>query len=275
MTQTGAYTLWHTPCDWMQTFMRLIILFISIFTLYLPTSLFALGQELDQVGIAFLDLGQTATERPRSAEQLMWEVSKRTSILVREKAYVLNLEKDELFDHPVIVWLGKGEVPKLSKQAILKLNTYLRAGGLLLIDDISPMGDDRFDQGIRQLLLEIWPEDRLKKLKNDDTEKHTIFKSFFLLDRAYGRIQRSSELEGIDLGDFTPIIYSRNDLFGAFGRSMTGEWLMSVTPGGVLQREWAFRLGVNLIMYATCLNYKQDQIHTLTLLRRRKWRATP
>ncbi len=255
--------------------MPLIILFISIFFFGFPSQLFALGDELDQVGIAFLSIGQTNLERPRSAEQLMWEVSKRTSILVREKVYTLDLEKDELFDHPVLVWLGKGEVPNLSNTAILKLNAYLRAGGLLLIDDISPIGDDRFDQSIRKWLTRIWPESQLSILKNDEDEKHTIFKSFFLLDRAYGRIQRSAQLEGISLGDFTPIIYSRNDLFGAFGRSMTGEWLMSVTPGGVLQREWPFRLGINLIMYATCLNYKQDQIHTLTLLRRRKWRTNP
>ena len=38
-------------------------------------------------------------------------------------------------------------------------------------------------------------------------------------------------------------------------------------------RESAFRFGVNLLMYATCLNYKRDQVHVPALLKRRKWRV--
>jgi hypothetical protein len=137
-----------------------------------------------------------------------------------------------------------------------------------MIDDISPPGDERFDRSVREVLREVWPERGLERAGED----HTIFKSFFLLDRPYGRLRRQSHLEHIPFEGLSAVLYSRNDTFGAFGRSPTGEWLMPVT-GGSRQREMAFRFGVNLMMYSTCLNYKRDQVHTLEILRRRQWRA--
>jgi hypothetical protein len=32
-------------------------------------------------------------------------------------------------------------------------------------------------------------------------------------------------------------------------------------------------MGINLLMYATCLSYKRDQVHVTEILRRRKWRV--
>ena len=42
-----------------------------------------------------------------------------------------------------------------------------------------------------------------------------------------------------------------------------------VEPGGEAQRETAFRLGVNLAMYALCTDYKDDAVHLPFILRRR------
>ena len=39
-------------------------------------------------------------------------------------------------------------------------------------------------------------------------------------------------------------------------------------PGGEVQREYAYRAGVNMIMYALSGNYKSDQVHAPTILRR-------
>ena len=44
-------------------------------------------------------------------------------------------------------------------------------------------------------------------------------------------------------------------------------------PGGDTQRELAFRLGINLAMYALCLDYKTDQVHVPFILRRRQWQS--
>jgi hypothetical protein len=46
-------------------------------------------------------------------------------------------------------------------------------------------------------------------------------------------------------------------------------------PGGDRQREMALRMGINLVMYATCLDYKRDQVHVTEILRRRRWTVEP
>lgn len=233
-----------------------------------PLSAQAFGRR-EQVGVTFLDHGEGARLRPRAAEQLMWEVSKRTSIGVREAPRWVTAESPDLLEDPLLVWLGRGEAPPFSELARERLNLYLRAGGSLYIDDISPPGDDRFDRSVRKRIQEIWPESQLREV---DAE-HTIYRSFFLLDQPYGRLLRSPTLHHISFDDLSPILYGRNDTFGAFGRSPTGEWLLPVTPGGRVQRERAFRFGLNLVMYSACLNYKRDQVHTLTILRRRQFQA--
>ncbi len=226
--------------------------------------------ERERVGVNLLDLGEGARERPRAVEQLMWEVSKRTSIDAREAPRWVR-PGPELYDAPLVVWLGLGPCPALSEAERAALNQYLRAGGMLFIDDISPPGDDRFDLSVRDALRGIWPEAPLRRVSDD----HTVYRSFFLLDRPYGRVQRAPYLEHIPFGELSAVLYGRNDTFGAFGREPTGAWRLPVTPGGEAQRERAFRFGVNLLMYATCLNYKRDQVHTLTILRRRQWAVEP
>ena len=44
----------------------------------------------------------------------------------------------------------------------------------------------------------------------------------------------------------------------------------SVTPGGERQREYAARLAINIAMYALCLDYKDDGVHILEIMRRRR-----
>jgi len=221
------------------------------------------------VGIAVLDHGGGARSRPRSVEQLMWEVSKRTSIRVRESVQFVSLESDTLFENPFLVWIGQSECPPFSSDARRRLSHFLRAGGSLLISDASPPGDDAFDRCVRREMSAIWSDRDWLRLGND----HTVFRTFYLLRKPEGRIRRSAYFEGVMFDDRSPVIYERNDLFGAFGREKMGGWSLPVNPGGNRQREMAFRTGINLMMYATCLNYKRDQVHVLDILRRRRWKV--
>ncbi len=222
------------------------------------------------LGIALLQHGDGDKLRPSAVEQLMWELSKRTSINVREHPAHLKPLDPKLFDWPLLLWLGSGPCPPFSEAELERLSRFLRAGGSLFVDDISPLGDDRFDLSFRREMRRLWPQRSLEPLSND----HTLFRSFFLLERAYGRVPRSGKLEGIWFDDRSPVLYSRNDLFGAFGRDPLGGWLLPVT-GGKRQREMAFRMGINLVMYASCLNYKRDQVHVTAILRRRRWQVDP
>ena len=66
------------------------------------------------------------------------------------------------------------------------------------------------------------------------------------------------------------MLYCQNDLGGAWARDAFGRWEYEVSPGGARQREMAFRLGINLVMYALCLDYKDDLVHTPFILKRRR-----
>jgi len=219
--------------------------------------------------LALLRHGEGFDRRPGAVEQLMWETTKRTSIDVRERPRALAPTDPDLFRYPLLVWIGTGPCEPFSDDAASRLQRYLRGGGCLFIDDATPPGDDRFDACVRREVPRLLPQHEMTRVSND----HTLYRSFFLLERPYGRIRRMPYLEGVEFDDRSPLLYGRNDLLGAFGRDPLGRWLLPVVPGGPGQREMAFRMGINLLMYATCLNYKRDQVHVTAILRRRRWRV--
>ena len=64
------------------------------------------------------------------------------------------------------------------------------------------------------------------------------------------------------------MIVGTHDWVGAWARAADGHFAFPVVPGGELQREMAFRFGVNLMMYALTGNYKADQVHVPAILER-------
>ena len=61
-------------------------------------------------------------------------------------------------------------------------------------------------------------------------------------------------------------------LGGAWARDDFGNYDFPCEPGGEKQRELAFRMGVNFVMYALCLDYKSDQVHVPFIMKRRRWK---
>src|SRR4030081_2713796 len=59
-----------------------------------------------------------------------------------------------------------------------------------------------------------------------------------------------------------------NDLAGAWATRPDGQPMLPLVPGEARQREFAFRAGVNIVMYALTGNYKADQVHVPALLER-------
>ena len=76
-----------------------------------------------------------------------------------------------------------------------------------------------------------------------------------------------------NMGD-TPILYCFLFLYmavvgaGAWALDESNRPIYPTVPGGEVQREMAFRAGVNLVMYALTGNYKADQVHVPALLER-------
>ena len=216
------------------------------------------------VEIVSLDVGSEDDNARSVAERLAWEVRKRSSVEPILEPGRARLDKPSLFRSPFVYWRGSDEFPPLSDEAIEGLRKYIHRGGFILIDDATA-GEEDFDRAVRRELLRAFPALPLKPVPTD----HTIYRSFYLLRRPVGRVQGPAFLEGITYGDRIAVVYSRHDLGGALQRDQLGAWSQAVVPGGEGQRELAIRLGVNLVLYALCTDYKDDQVHAPFIMRRR------
>lgn len=59
-----------------------------------------------------------------------------------------------------------------------------------------------------------------------------------------------------------------NDMASAWALSSDGRPLYATSPPNRLQREFAYRTGINIGMYVMTGNYKADQVHIPALLER-------
>jgi len=117
---------------------------------------------------------------------------------------------------------------------------------------------------------------RLEQVPQD----HVLTKSFYLLDSFPGRwdggplwVEAGSNTGGepgraVRADGVSSIIITSNDFAGAWARDDNDRPLLPVVPGGDVQREMAYRTGVNIVMYALTGNYKADQVHLPALLER-------
>ena len=199
------------------------------------------------------------------------EIRLRTSIDIASQPVGVRPEDPALFSYPLLYWGGDKAPPHLSDQAVAALRQHLSTGGMLFIDNVGRTeASQAFDQGVRHELARLFPQP-LQRV----TPTHVLYRSFYRLERPVGRRADAHELEGIRVGNQFAVLYGRNDLSGALARQAVGGYALAVVPGGETQREQAFRLAVNIVMYALCLDYKDDHTHVMHLLRTRRGAKTP
>lgn len=215
--------------------------------------------------IAALVEGGRFEPRPTALRRLLFEIGRRTAIAAAFEPARVDLASAELFMHPFLFWSGTAGFPPLPERDVLRLRRWVSAGGFLLADSAQESGDD-FLESVRRDILRAFPVTPAQPLPPG----HVVYKSFYMLKGATGRIQKSDRLEGVTLDDRTAIVFSQNDMGGAWARDSLGNWEHMVVPGGEAQRELAFRLGTNIVMYALCVDYKDDQVHVPFVLKRRK-----
>ncbi len=213
--------------------------------------------------------GGNDNPRPGAIRRLLLEVDKRTSIEVDTDIQTVSPRREELFEFPMVIWTGDRGFDPLSDEAIEDLRTYLLAGGFLFIDSAEGLTDGPFMESIRREIQRIFPRRDLVTLPRD----HTVHQTFYLIDRPAGRIDISANFQAVFEDNRAAILVNANDLLGALARDTFGQWEFDVVPGGERQREMAFRLAINLVMYALTVDYKADQVHIPFILRRRRWRV--
>jgi hypothetical protein len=196
----------------------------------------------------------------------------------------LDPARDELAFFPLIYWPVLPNVAKPSQEALERIDSYMKRGGTILFDtrdaiDALPGESARTPAmvALRTILssLDI-PE--LEPVPRD----HVLTKTFFLLRDFPGRytdgqlwveaLPADNEEDAnkpARAGDgVSSILITSNDLAGAWAMRPDGQPMLPLTPGDPRQREYAFRAGVNIVMYALTGNYKADQVHIPALLER-------
>ena len=212
--------------------------------------------------------------RPRHSGlfTLLEEVRTQTSIDTATDVFEWPLRDEAWLDNPFAILVGDRRPGRPPAKDLLRLKAWLEAGGTLFVDNVGTHAPSTaFDRAWRAVLKELFPSIPLVKVPAE----HVLYRAFYKIDYPAGRLLVRPWLEAIPLEGRLAVIYSQNDITGAWCRDAFGRWEFDVRPGGEAQRSVALRMGINLVEYTLCQDYKDDQVHLDYLLHRRKWKITP
>jgi hypothetical protein len=253
-----------------------------------PDEVFALDST-SKTRLAFVVNGNPASDEASRAglRGLTRVLTDRTALEPGEPVGV-DVAVDELAFFPLLYWRVDPSAPMPTPEAISRIDAYMKSGGSIIFDTADQM--ERTTLGpafegtaagerLRQMLstLDIPP---LEPVPID----HVLTKAFYLLSDFPGRyaggdlwVEAMPEVAEDDIpeerparpGDgVTPILITSNDLAAAWAIDDAGSFLYTTIPANRRQREMAFRVGVNIVMYTLTGNYKADQVHVPALLER-------
>jgi hypothetical protein len=226
---------------------------------------FLFGKTFPQVFVTQLKYrGGNWDPNPLFIEPLIEELELRTSIDASMMRRVVELADRDLFFCPFLYMAGRYAFDPFTQEERDTLRRFLTFGGFLFAEDTVGAKGFGFDQAFRMEMEQVLPDNTLKRLPPD----HSVYQSFYLINSIGGRQNVSPFLEGITIDNWTPVIYSQNDLSGAWSRDRFGKWVNDCVPGGELQRKAAFKTGINIIVYALTSDYKKDVIHHPFIKRR-------
>ena len=188
---------------------------------------------------------------------------------------------------PLIYWPVVPSAPKPSPAALARIDAYMKQGGTVLFDTRDAIdgaarprrrnararhaGAARHPASLDIPELEPVPRD------------HVLTKTFFLLRDFPGRFNsrpalgRGAAAPPSDDETRAPGARRRRRVLDhhhlersrrRLGDAPDGQPMLPLVPGEPRQREFAFRAGVNIVMYTLTGNYKADQVHVPALLER-------
>ncbi|MFC5990857.1 DUF4159 domain-containing protein [Limoniibacter endophyticus] len=195
----------------------------------------------------------------------------------------VDIATDELAFYPLLYWPIDPDADMPSDAAIARIDAYMKQGGSVLFDtrDQYSAGFDSnavspATQRLRDILanLSVPP---LEPVPDD----HVLTKAFYILRSFPGRYdggplwveasvpQSQSSTRPVNTGDgVSPIMITANDFAGAWAMDESGQPLFPTVPADPMQRVYAYRVGINIVMYMLTGNYKSDQVHVPALLER-------
>lgn len=230
-----------------------------------PKSLYAFGEEgAFNPRILITGTSEWGGRRRDAPRRWAQELVRRTSAPARMSPTTVRADAPELLSEPFAIWAGSTAPEPLTVGEVRGLRHFISLGGTLFVDESDPQ-KGAFSKAAAKQVARVLPQGSAITLD----AKHVLFRSFYLLTGATGRVQKSDKLRAIIRGGAAQVIFSPNDLLGGLARSAGAVHAFEVVPGGEDQREQLVRLAVNIAMYVLCSDYKNDQVHAPFLMRRR------
>ena len=243
----------------------------------------AIAELLYETHLAYVITGEDEVDRisERGLKGLSDYISYRTALEPGDPVGV-DPASEELAFYPLIYWPVSATAPMPSDKAIAGVEAYMRNGGTVLFDtrdQYSPLGQSAVSANTERLrmILDNIDVPPLEPVP----EGHVLTRSFYLLSDFPGRYDGSplwvearagEDATGDTLtsgGDgVSPILITGNDFAGAWAINPDSTPMLPTVPEDPRQRQYAFRTGVNIVMYMLTGNYKADQVHVPALLER-------
>ncbi len=241
-------------------------------------------ERLDTTHLAYVVTGEAEVDRisEQGLQGLTQFLTYRTTLEPGEPVGV-DIANDELSLYPIIYWPISAAAPMPSPAAISRIDAYMRNGGTVLFDtrdQFSSLDSDGASSPNGERLQAVLANIDIPPLE-PTPEDHVLARSFYLLNDFPGRYAGSplwveARLEATQTGSelsssgdgVTPLLITANDFAGAWAIDAQGSPVLPTVPSDVMQREFAYRAGVNIMMYMLTGNYKADQVHVPALLER-------
>lgn len=245
----------------------------------------AIINSVSQTHLAYIITGNAATDDISKAglRGLTFALRDKTALEPGDPIGV-DPAKDELAFYPLIYWPIDPDAPMPTPEAIAKVDAYMQQGGTVLFDTRDQLqagasldaSASPANQRLRTILdgMNVPP---LEPVPDD----HVLTKSFFIMPDFPGRYEGSplwveataspdaTRDRPVRTGDgVSPIMITANDFAGAWAVDEQGNPMLPTVPNDPMQRIYAIRGGVNIVMYMLTGNYKSDQVHVPDLLER-------
>ena len=239
----------------------------------------------DEVALAYVITGDTEIDRisEQGLAGLSAALRQRTSVEPGQPIGI-DLDSDDLSLLTFLYWPMTREQAAPSPQAYMRVNAFMRSGGVILFDtrdgDVTGVGGPDMGDTLQQLAAPL-DIPQLAHIPED----HVLTRTFYLLQDFPGRWQGNpvwveAPPAGVQAEDgvpfrrlndgVSPVIIGGNSWAEAWAIDDDGYPVFPIGTGweGEEQREMSFRFGINLVTYVLTGNYKSDQVHVPALLDR-------
>jgi hypothetical protein len=223
--------------------------------------------------LAYVKTGNSEvdTASEQGLKGLTFIMTERTSANIGTPIGV-DIEADDISYFPLLYWPVLPDAKQPSAATASKLSSFMKNGGTILFDlrDGGGFGGSAASEALKLIVtdLDIPPLEPVP-------EGHALTKSFYILKDFPGRyegtpmwVESQSDTAASNADNVSGIIISSNDLAAAWAIDDKDNPVYAMVGGSDRQREMAYRVGVNIVMYTLTGNYKTDQVHVPALLER-------